>query len=478
MDHALVRELIARHEPRIESILSAQRVVGAALGVVCAGELAWFRPWGHADPARGRPADERTLFPIASNTKPFTATAVMQLRDAGKLALDDPLVGHVPEIERAAVHHGSLRDVTLRRLLTHTSGLRGELPGNRFDTGIGPSVPQLLERLDEVAVVVPPGAMHKYCNLGFALLGVVVERRSGVPYDEYVRRAILEPLGMRDSTFTPEGGTAPRAVPSRHEAEEVSPRPALQMQHHAAAAAGGLRSSVADMARWLAHACALGRGEARTPSVLAPATLQEMLRPHARMTGWQQWQCLGWNVRVVRERPLYGHGGSLPGALSQAHFSPAHDLGVIALTNSDAHTAAEEVATSLLDALVEAHEQDADRRPVDLSPAPAAFAPYLGRYVARLNNLGAVMRIAWGDGRLMLLAEDGAPPRRYEATGMRPAPARLELVERGVLRPVEGRWAGEPLRFRFAEGGEAVTGFDSPSGTFMARLVPADTSAW
>ena len=112
-----------------------------------------------------------------------------------------------------------------------------------------------------------------------------------------------------------------------------------------------------------------------------------------------------------------------------------------------------------------------------MSPAPQEICPYLGRYVGRLPALGGVLRIAWGNGQLMLVAEDGAPPRRYETSGLRPAPSRVELAERGLLRPVEGRWAGEDLRFHFDDAG-AVTGFDSPSGSFMARMVPAQVGLW
>jgi D-alanyl-D-alanine carboxypeptidase len=473
MSESVVQSVVSRLESRVEGILAGQSVVGASVGVVRGAALQWSKHWGFADPGTGRAADDETLYPIASNTKPFTATAIMQLRDAGRLSLDDPLIEHVPEFERAAARAGTHREVTLRRLLTHSSGLSGEVPGNRFETGIGPSLDELLQRLDEVGIVVPPGTVHKYCNVGYTLLSLVVARSSGRPFEEYVRETTLEPLGMLQTTFAPEGGEGVRATPSQHGSEEVSPRPAVLMRHHAVAGAGGVRSSVADLRKWLAHVIALARDEAPGEPVVSPETMREMLRPQIAYEGWTGWQCLGWNARVVEGRVSYGHGGSLPGALSQARFSPAHDLGVVVLTSSDGHTAADDIATLLMPALQGAAEEAEDRAPRDLSPAPDEVRPYLGRYAGPMSVLGATLRIAWADGRLMLIANEGAPPRRYEATGLRPAPARLELAERGVLRATEGRWAGEELRFRFGPMEGEVSGFDSPSGSFYARLRPA-----
>src|SRR5712671_2619483 len=162
----LVRE--AQREKRMPSI---------SAGVLRDGDLSWESAVGAADVEAGLEATPDTQYRIGSITKTFTAAAIMQLRDAGKLDLEDALDKHV---------EGAARAPSLRRLLSHTSGLQRETQDDAWLKARFAEVPELLETLGEAEQVLPPGARFYYSNLAFALLGIAVERVSGVPYRQYV----------------------------------------------------------------------------------------------------------------------------------------------------------------------------------------------------------------------------------------------------------------------------------------------------
>ena len=143
---------------------------------------------------------------MASITKTFTATAVLQLRDEGSLRLDDPAVRWIPELRRVASPHGPIEDLTIRRLLMHTSGLQGEVPWQDTDRFWLYTPEAMIEVLHLAHVRTPAEVDHKYSNFAYELLGVVVERVAGRPYTEQVRDGILGPLGMARHDLDPRPG--------------------------------------------------------------------------------------------------------------------------------------------------------------------------------------------------------------------------------------------------------------------------------
>ncbi|MDP9243930.1 MAG: beta-lactamase family protein, partial [Chloroflexota bacterium] len=188
---------------RLEAIVREKRAAsgapGIAVGVVARGELAWFLGSGWADLDRGTSPSEHSLARVASVTKTFTATAVLQLRDRGLLSLEDPLELHLPEFGEAQERGGHRREVTIRALLTHRSGLVTESPGTSWDGPNFPSMAEILAALPRTAVVIPRYTIWKYSNLGFALLGEVVARRSGQAYVDYLQSQVFEPLGLTET---------------------------------------------------------------------------------------------------------------------------------------------------------------------------------------------------------------------------------------------------------------------------------------
>lgn len=183
---SLVDSVLPKIRQRIHATLSDHHLPGAAVAIVRDQELAWSEGFGLADITAKRPMDPNALFGVASINKTFTAAAIVQLRDEGKLSLDDPLANFIPEFKAVTCRYGRIEDVTLRRLLTHLSGLVGESPTPHWRSANFPSMEQILRELPHSALVIEPHSAFKYSNLGFALLGEVVARVSGRPFTEYL----------------------------------------------------------------------------------------------------------------------------------------------------------------------------------------------------------------------------------------------------------------------------------------------------
>jgi D-alanyl-D-alanine carboxypeptidase len=403
-------------QTKVASFVRENRLCGAAAGVVHGGQLVWSGGAGFADAAGDRAAGPDVLYRIASITKTFTGTAVLQLRDAGLLDLDDPVVKWIPELSDSASPAG-IGAVTIRRLLSHESGLVSEPPGTNF-LAAEPRYEGLasrnLERVGEIFAAVPPNTQTKYSNLGYQLLGEIVQRASGTPYLQYIADRILTPLSMSSSGFEPLApGLAARRATGYNAAalsDELSVAPAMPPLW----AEGGLWSTVEDLGRWLsfqlaAHADApADTAEANAGSeVLASATRREMHKP--RYLSDEDWStAIGISWFSVRKDNVtwVGHSGGLPGFTSDVCFDRDSRVGAVVLLNGAAEASA--LAMSLAAAgrdLAEAAAPEV-RRP---APTPADVAPLLGLYAA--PDMSFVVRLEWRDGKPTLV-DTSAPGQK------------------------------------------------------------------
>ncbi len=424
-------------QTRVASFVRENRLYGAAAGVVHGGELVWSGGAGFADAASQRAAGPDVLYRIASITKTFTGTAVLQLRDAGLLDLDDSVVKWIPELSDSA-SAASIGAVTIRRLLSHESGLVSEPPGTDFLAG-EPSYEGLaarnLERVAEIFAAVPPNTQTKYCNLGYQFLGEIVSRVSGTPYPRYVSDRILSPLAMSSTGFEPLGpeldGRRATGYSARAFSDELSIAPSMPPVW----AEGGLWSTVEDLGRWLsfqvaAHADAAGDGAGASADseVLASATRREMHKP--RYLSDEDWST-AWGISWYSVRKdnvtWVQHSGGLPGFTSNACFDRGSRVGAIVLLNgvADASGLAMSLAAAGRD-LVKAAAPEL-RRPV---PTPPEAAALLGFYAP--PDMSFVLKVEWRDGKLTLIdtsmpdekipLDRGADPGTFVAApGYRPS---------------------------------------------------------
>jgi CubicO group peptidase (beta-lactamase class C family) len=401
----------------------ADRLPSVAASVVRKGEIAWSNAAGVADYDEGRDATPGTQYRIGSITKTLTATAIMQLRDAGALDLDDRLEQHLEGIENGSP--------TIRRMLAHVSGLQREV-GEMFVEGTTPTEDDLVVRF-----ALEPAQAHHYSNLAFGLLGRVVATKSGLAYTDYVDERILRPLGLRRTTWYAHAPSAQGYLVDEY-ARTVRKEPATDLG--VVAAMGQLWSTVEDLARW---ATFLARGEA---GVLAPATLEEMWFPQV-MYYPEEW-VLAWGLGLElynhQGKIFGGHGGAMPGHLAAVYVNRKTGIGAAAATNSGTRGNMDlfclELATKAMELWPEPVEP---WRPEEEPP----------------EDVRALLGIWWSEGSQFLFTWErgslraklaGTPPGRAETTFEREADGFVATAgrERGERLRVEGKtlvWAGYPF---------------------------------
>jgi CubicO group peptidase (beta-lactamase class C family) len=295
------------------------RLPSVVAGVLSDGELAWSAGRGRwAGPeVRGRP-DAGTQYRIGSVTKTMTATLVMQLRDEGRLDLNDPVAKYVPE--------GPYPDRTLRSLLSHTSGMQAEPNGPWWERAPGVGYRDLVAANPESGAALPPGQDFHYSNLGFAVLGEVVARLRECSWEVALRQWLLEPLGMMRTTYLAQPPAA-QGYAVDFLAGTLAAEPAHDFR--AMAPAGQLWSTAADLVRWMQALVA------PPESVIAAATVAEMATvpggmPGEPLTGGYG---LGLQLGGPGPRALFGHGGSVPGFCCGMFVDRDSGVGAVVLCN-------------------------------------------------------------------------------------------------------------------------------------------------
>lgn len=303
-----------------------------SVGIVYDQDLIWAKGYGFADVASKRAATPATVYRVASISKLFTATALMQLRDAGKIRLDDPVATYLPWF-KVKDSFADSPPITIRHLMTHTSGLPRNSAGMP-DGEVGwPTREQMIEALAAQATVLDRDTEFKYSNLAWALAGEVVAAVSGQAYEAYVDQHILRPLGMTSSTMRPTPDTAGLATPYTRRVPGKARRIARFSDWAGMTPAANLATSVEDLAKFAS--LQFRSGPAGGPNILRGSTIREMHRVQWLRPNWQSGQGLGFAIRRVGEQVQVGHGGSTPGFRTQIQIVPAQKLAVIVLTNAD-----------------------------------------------------------------------------------------------------------------------------------------------
>ncbi len=404
-------------------------------GVVRDGRLVWSGSAGLVD---GAAPDADTQYRIGSITKTFVAVAVLRLRDEGVVDLAAPLEEYLPGT--------SVGDRTVAQLLSHTAGVASETPAPWWERTPGSVRPALADILGLGPLKHPASRAFHYSNPGFGLLGALVATLRGRPWDEVVTSEILAPLGMLRTTTMPQ---APHALGwAVHPwADVLLPEPTYDAG--LMAPAGQLWSTITDLARYTAFLMA---GDDR---VLSRATVEEMRRPLAPTLGAPGSSGYGLGLQLLAgERPLVGHGGSMPGFLAGLSFSVEDDLGALVLTNATSGPETGEVAAGLIAVVAEAEPR-----------TPTAWRPLADVDAALLALTGPWY---WGAAPLALKL---LPERRLELAGLgsRVREARFRPEADGTWTGLEGYYDGETLRVVRDDAG-AVTHLDL--GSFVLTREP------
>ncbi|WP_338897226.1 serine hydrolase domain-containing protein [Streptomyces sp. TG1A-60] len=325
----LHRIAVAQAEGRAPSLVAA---------VVRDGEAVWN---GSRTSVQGHAPDENVQYRIGSITKTFTAVLVLRLRDEGVLDLGDPLEKHLPGTGAG--------DATVAELLAHTGGLAAESPSPWWERTPGSLRPELADVLGEQPHRHPVGRRFHYSNPGFTLLGALVEQLRGAPWEDVLRREVLEPLGLRRTTWHPEaphaGGWAVHPWADAMLQEQVEDLGRM-------GPAGQLWSTTADLARF---AVFLTKGDDRVLSVDSVLEMRAPAAPgEAGDVSAGSSYGLGMQLQYRDGRFLVGHSGSVPGFLANLTISVEDDVAAVVLANCTSGPVVSDVAADLVRIVAEA----------------------------------------------------------------------------------------------------------------------------
>lgn len=438
--------IIQKIETLGQQKLTQNGLPGIALGIVKDQALVWFGGFGRADIAEDAKPTKDSLARVASVTKTFTTTAILQLRDLGKLDLDDPLTHHIPEFAKVNVLAGALADVTLRRLLTHHSGLVTEAPLPGWDALDFPSREAILQALPNTEIVIDQDSAWKYSNLAFGLLGEVIQRVSRDSYEAYVQNNILDPLKMDSTVFDLDENSSMRFLQGYNPSPFTDvPMKAPYAHLNGLSAAGQLHSSVSDLAKWVSFQFCGAGGERNDRQILSGRSLAEMHRPQYMAPDWSSGQCLGWRATRIGDHIYHNHGGGIHGFATQVCFNVPHKIGVIQLINMWPPPNGQELVQEVLEILL--NEDDSSRQPAkEIAPMPKAYKDLLGLYFA---EPGIWVSVVWRQGALRLEIASGQTYSLHAPAVLSPEAA----VD--AFRVIGGRAAGELLQFQ-REAGQVV----------------------
>ena len=420
----------------VEGQIAYRGLPGIVVGVVADQELVWAAGFGFADVAAKRPMTPATKFRMASHSKLFTATAIMQLREQGKVRLDDPVSKYLPWFK---VKPAEADDppITVEELLTHSSGLPREA-GPHWTTYQFPTQDELRNLTPDRQAAFSPEVRWKYSNLAFSIAGMIVETASGERWADYVQKHIYQPLGMTASSV--DQNTAGLAVGYGRRMPDGTRAVMPFIDARGMGAATGITSTVEDMAKFVSAQFRTGPMGGR--QILSTGSLREMHRIRVLENTWTRGNAIGFAVNRADGKTYIGHGGGYPGYTTQTLIQLDSRVGVIVLTNTNDSNPGD-IATQLMSTV-----GDAVVTATAVKPSVVAWDPSWARFAGLYRGAGGDSQIILLDQRLVLMTPNAAAIDTL----------RLEPLGNGTFRFVSlvgGGPVGEVVRF-VEENGRVV----------------------
>jgi len=443
--HPKVQDAFTLLDLWIEEQITYQQLPGLAIGVVYNQELIWSKGYGFGDLQEETPVTPSTLFRIGSVTKVFTATAILQLRDTGKLRLDDPVTRHLPDF-KIENPFPDAPEITLWNLLTHTAGLPREGAFPYWTDHEFPARDELIAAAASQTLIYSPGTQYKYSNLGVSLLGAIIEEASGESYQDYITQHLLLPLGMNRSSVDPtieQSENLAKAYMRRQ--PDGSRQPMDYYEVRGMAAMGSIVSSVEDMAKFAALNTRPDNSTA-DGQILSTSTMREMHRPHWVYSSWSGGMGLGFRIAPRDGQNTVSHGGWIGDHRAHLLMVPDKNLAVVAMTNAG-DASPYTFSFEALDLIGAAIAADTASLPAERPVPEPAWEEFLGLYS---DPWGWEYRVLILGDQLVIYSHDYPP-----AEGAEDSVTRLEHVEGAKFKMAEGEYvvfemdgAGEVVRMK------------------------------
>jgi serine beta-lactamase-like protein LACTB len=363
---AQLEKLIA-HEMR-DKMLPA-----LSIALVDDQEIVWAKGFGMADPEKKIPATAETVYRVGSVSKLFTDIGIMQLVERGEIDLDAPVTKYFPDFHP---QNSFGKAIALRQLMSHRSGLVREPPvGNYFDN-TNPTLAQTVASLNSTELVYEPEKRIKYSNAGIGVAGFVLEKTQGQLFAKYLKKTVIEPLGLKKSAFEPEAeiikDLAKAKMWSYDGREFEAPNFQLGM-----APAGSMYSTVTDLGRFMS--VLFNDGKTANGQILKKETLEKMWTPQFTEPGTKSGFGLGFAISELQGHRRIGHGGAIYGFATELEALPEKKLGVVAVTTVDcANTVVERIAGHALECMLGMKEKQA----LPTLVFPDSISPQLASRVA------------------------------------------------------------------------------------------------
>jgi CubicO group peptidase (beta-lactamase class C family) len=454
--------LEAKLQPFVQEVVASFGLAGLAIGIVRSGELVYTQGFGVRNLDTHEPVTPRSLFHLASVSKPFVATAIVQLIEQGQIALQAPIVTYLPYFNLKDPRY---KDITIQQMLSHTSGMPDTVDYHWYaPEDDEEALERYVRSLADEELIAAPGEKYAYSNIAFEVLGDVIAKVSGQPFEAYVKAHVLDPLEMHNSTFLRREVRRDLAA-APHFGAPLMVLAGAYPYHRAHAPSSTLHSSVEEMSQWaIAN---LNRGRFKGKHIVQSESYRVLWQSYVQ-TGkeiWEEAVGLSWFLGSYRGRRVIHHGGSDPGFGSQLVVVPEEDAAVVVLAN--ANTAAVECVTdAALDVLLGGEPE---------VPKPPITVP-VGSTLAAVGPEAAIEQYQ----RLQITQQDrydARPSRFLDATWgaieVHRAEAVMPLLKLWVTLQPDAAEAYEMLGWAYMVQGEKEEAADK-----LRRALARSPEAW
>ena len=416
--------LVAVIDSIAQAPITAGRAAGMSVAVVQGSDTIRLKGYGFADLELNVPTPGGAIYEIGSVTKQFTAAAVYQLQEQGKLSLDDDITRFLPNYPTQG------HRIAIRRLLNHTSGIKGytEIPAFWSTMAM-----RALPRDSLVALFAPqpfdfaPGSAMIYNNSAYFLLGLIIEKASGQPYEQYVEERLFKPAGMKDSRYCSDKAIVQRRAKGYEvasPAEGGAVRRASYLVHVWPYAAGSLCSTARDLVIWTRALHGTGQGG----SILTRSSYRQLITPDTLNNGARLRYANGLAITATAGHRMISHGGGIYGFVSELRYYPDQDLTIAVLINTAGPTSPNSIADAIADLVL--------GKPAELRSATFAgdLRPLTGTYTGRARGRDLELTVTPDSGSLAVKAAQGEPRRLayVEALTFSNGPTRYHFVWTGA----------------------------------------------